>query len=228
MRKKDDLINAVRSKGIAIGILRVIMETICRLIYDFVHGLRSPMPEHPSLGTAVRSQIDIGIRLLPRGFISVKWLHALEDFGVERPAQKFSKLLKMIWFDFTDSLWRNRNKIVHSGDSRTRQHEQETWVSKLRWYLDNTHVISPLDQFVFSYTVEGIQTMLGATRRQLVRNLERLERVYATELRVHVAGQGTLQYYFRVRQADTETGEVNNDDNGEASTGKEDTLTGRM
>lgn len=201
MRQKNELITSIRSKGISSGIPHVIMEALCRLLYDFVHGLHPQIPEHPSIATAVRSQIDIGIRLLPRGFVSVEWLRAMEDFGVDRPAQKFSKILKLIWFEFTDKLWRNRNEIAHSTESRTRQQEQNTWAAKLRWYLENSHVISPLDQFVFSYTEDGIDAMPGATRRRLVQNLERLERAYATELKMRARGQGTLRSYFGVRVA---------------------------
>ena len=199
MQKKDDLITSVRSKGISSGIPRVIMEAICRLLYDFVHGRHPQIPDHTSIAAAVRSQMAIGIRLLPRGFISIKWLHAMEEFGVERPAQKFSKLLRLIWFEFTDTLWRNRNEIVHSANNRARQQEQETWAARLRWYLEHSHVISPLDQFVLNYTEEGIQTMPNATRRRLVQNLERLERIYAIELRTRARGQRTLRSYFSVR-----------------------------
>jgi hypothetical protein len=107
--------------------------------------------------------------------------------------------LRLIWFEFTDTLWRNRNEIAHSTDNRARQQEQETWAARLRWYLENSQVISPLDQFVLNYTEEGIQSMPSATRRRLVQNLERLERIYAVELRARVRGQRTLQSYFGVR-----------------------------
>ena len=111
------------------------MEAICPLLDDFIHGLTPRLPEHPSLVTAVRSQLDIGIQLLPRGFISMKW--TLDNFRVEHPERMFSKILRMIWFEFTDALWRNR--IAHLEVSRTRHHGQETWESKLQWYLDNPH-----------------------------------------------------------------------------------------
>jgi hypothetical protein len=159
------------------------------------------IPDHPSLAKAVRSQMAIGTRLLPRGFISLEWLKCLKDFGVqEQPEQKLSKLLRLIWFDFTDTLWRNRNEVAHSRDSRTQQLEQGSWASKLRWYLENRHVISPRDQFVLSYTREGIETMPNATRRQWVKNLTRLERIFAVEQRARVMGQGTLWSFFRMSQ----------------------------
>ena len=71
--KKDDLITSVRTKGISGGIPRVIMAAICQLLYDLIHGNTSAIPDHPSFlaKKAVRSQMAIGIRLFPRGFISI-------------------------------------------------------------------------------------------------------------------------------------------------------------
>ena len=200
MKKKDDLVTQIRTKGISNGIPRVIMETLSRILYDLIHGNVSTVPDHPSLARAVRSQMMIGTRLLPRGFIAKDWLECLKDFGVQQPEQKMSKLLKLIWFEFTDTLWRDRNEIAHGSNSQSREHERETWASKLRWYLENKHVIAPTDQFVLSFTEEGIDTMPTLTRRQLVQNLERLERVFAVEQRVRATGQRTIRSYFGVRQ----------------------------
>ena len=125
-----------------------------------------------------------------------------------------SKLLRLIWFDFTDTLWRYRNEAAHGGDSRTQQFERETWASKLRWYLENRHVISPLDQFVLSYTEEGIESMPNATRRQLVQNLARLENVFAVEQRARAMGMGTIRSFFGVRQKATRANIEETTENG--------------
>ena len=197
MMKKDDLINLVRSKGIQSGIPRAIMEAICHLLYNFVHGITPTVPEHPSIA-AVHSQIRIGICLFPRGFFSVPWIATLRD-------QKISKLLKLFWLEFTNKLWRNRNKIAHLIDSRAQHQDQETWASKLLWYLENSHVISPLDQFALGYTKDGILSMPGATRCQLVRNLEQLEKIYTMELKTRKMGQQTIRSYFSTKTGDKAT-----------------------
>jgi hypothetical protein len=127
MEKKEELITSVQTKGISSGIPRVIMETICRLLYDLIHGNTMNIPDHPSLAMAVQSQMAIGTCLFPRGFISTEWLlECLKDFGVPQPEQKMSKLLKLIWFDSTDTLLRNRNEVALGGDGRTQQLERET------------------------------------------------------------------------------------------------------
>ena len=53
MEKKDELVISIRTKGIASGIPRVIMETICQLLYDLIHGNALMIPDHPSLAQAV-------------------------------------------------------------------------------------------------------------------------------------------------------------------------------
>lgn len=47
--------------------------------------------------------------------------------------------------------------------------------------------------------------MPSATRRQLVQNLARLEKVFAMEQRTRAQGQGTIRSYFGVRQGVTVT-----------------------
>ena len=169
------------------------------MLYDFVNSNTPTLPAHPTLDAAVQSQITIGVHLLPRGFLSNCWLTALKEFGVEHPERKIAAVLKLIWFVFTDVIWRNRNEIVHDGDNHAWQVEQSTWATKLLWYLENKHVIARRDQFIMNYTEEEIAAMPGLTRRKMVRNLEQLEAVYARELQLREIGQSTIHSYFMAK-----------------------------
>jgi hypothetical protein len=194
MKQKDTLINELRSKGMAKGIPRAIMEALCRMLYDVINSNTPTLPDHPTLKAAVQSQINIGAHLLPRGFLSDCWLTALKDFGVEHPEPKIAAVLKLIWFDFTDVIWRNRNAVVHDGDNQARQMEQNTWAAKLLWYLENKHVIARRDQFIMNYTEDDGAAMPCLTRKKMV---ERLEAVYAGELQLREIGQRTIHSYFQ-------------------------------
>ena len=196
LAKKEELINDIRKKGMAKGIPRAIMEAICRCLYDFTHSNQPTIPENPTIAAAVESQIAIGLRLLPRGILSRKWLTALQDFGVEHPDRRMAALLRLIWFDFTDAIWRNRNEIAHERENNVQQAENTTWANKLSWYLRNRHVIARRDQFIMNYTEEDIVTMPGFVRRKMVQNLERLEAVYAREVELLAMGQRTITSYF--------------------------------
>ena len=114
MTKKDELINDIRKKGMAKGIPRAIMEVVCRRLYNFIH---SNPPTNPTLAAAVESQIAIGLRFLPQGDTIKGWLTAFRDFGVKHPERKMAGLLRLIWYDFTDVIWRNRNEIVHEREN---------------------------------------------------------------------------------------------------------------
>ena len=196
MKKKDELINDIRKKGMAKGIPRAIMEAVSRSLYDFVHSNTLTIPENPILAAAVESQNSIGLRLLPRGILSEKWLIALQEFGVAHPERKVAGLLRLIWFDFTDVIWRNRNEIAHERENNVQQAEYTTWANKLSWYLRNRHVIARRDHFIMNYTEEDIVTMPGFVRRKMVQNLERLEAVYAREVQLLAMGQRTITSYF--------------------------------
>lgn len=201
MPKKDELINEIRKKGMAKGIPRAIMEVVCRSLYDFIHSNPPTVPENPTLAAAVHSQIALGMRLLPRGILSEGWMTVLRDFGVEHPERKIAGLLRLIWFDFTDVIWRNRNEIAHERENNARQMENITWANRLLWYLEHRHVIARRDQFILNYTEEDIENMPGLVRRKMVQNLERLAAVYARELQLRALGQRTITSYFsRVTQ----------------------------
>lgn len=121
MRQKETLINEFRTKGIAKGVPRVIMEALSRMLYDFVHSNTPTVPDQPSLAAAVQSQITLGTHLLARGILSKHWLITLKEFGVEHPERKITAVLKLIWFNFTDTIWRNRNDVAHERDNQARQ-----------------------------------------------------------------------------------------------------------
>lgn len=202
MEKKDTLIVEFRTSGISAGIPRAIMEAFSGLLYAFIHGTEVHLPEHPGIAAAVEAQLEIGLRLLPRGYIATTWLEILEEFGTQNPDSRLSGLLKRLWMDFTNQIWKNRNEIMHSASSKTKQQEENQKAEKLRWYLRNTQVIAPWDRFVLEYNEESIDTMSSYVKTRLIKNLETLERVYAEERTIVDKGQRVIRQFFR--QAGTE------------------------
>ena len=96
----------------------------------------------------------------------------LEEFSMDNLERKVSAILKTIWVDFVDQLWRCRNDIAHLKLSLHKQQEEETWASRLQWFLCNADSIAHTDQFLLNYPEEDIDKMSGFIRRTLVRNLE--------------------------------------------------------
>jgi hypothetical protein len=199
MEKKDALIVDFRSKGIAAGIPRSIIEALSELLYALVHESEVTIPEHPGIAAAVQAQLSVGLHLLPRGFIVTHWLNLLEEFGVQHPESRMSGLLKRIWLEFTDQIWKNRNEVMHSKESKARQHEEDQLSEKLRWFLANEHVIAPWDRFILEYSVDDIDYMSGFVKRRLVRNLETVQGVYERERKTVEAGQSDIRSFFQRR-----------------------------
>ena len=208
MEKKDNLINIVRSKGLKLGVPRVLMEAICRMLYDFVHAREPVIPDHPGIAEAVQSQLRVGMNLLPRGFLSATWYDLMHDFGVPYPERKLSGILKLLWFEFTQILWQNRNEILHKQQNMTQQMDNESMVSKLTRYLADPLVLAPRDQFMLHYTEDDIQRMTCYKRKRLVENLERLEKIYTKERMLREKGQRSIWDYFTRRDSTTDMAET--------------------
>ena len=202
MVKKDALIVEFRKKGIAAGIPRALMEAICNLLYSFIHDTEVTIPEHPGIATAVKAQLSVGLRLLPRGYLVTEWLDVIEEFGTQNPESRLSGLLKRLWLEFTDQIWRNRNEVMHSADSNAQQREDDLKTEKLKWFLRNTEVIAPWDRFVLEYTEESIEIMSSYVKSRLVKNLETLQKVYTEERLTAGKGQNIKRKYFRKKETE--------------------------
>ena len=125
-----------------------------------------------------------------------EWTTVLETFSVERAEGKMAKVLHALWLEFTDQIWRTRNDIAHKKKSLTRQAEDESWRTKLEWFLTHPHSISPNDHWLLNFTMEDITHMTGYIRKRLVRNLEAVQKIFATEIALRGKGQRVITQFF--------------------------------
>jgi hypothetical protein len=172
------------------------MEAVCRLLLDHMTGAAPTIPNHGGIAEAVTSQIQIGLHLLPRGIISAKWKDLLHELSVEHPDRAITGLLKTLWNDFVDKIWRCRNELAHNRDNLTRQINEESWASRLLWFLAHKHEIAHTDHFLLSFNEEDIDRMSGYTRRRLVQNLEKVRAAFTTENSQKQRGQHVITDYF--------------------------------
>ena len=185
---------------IAGGIPRAIAEALYGLLFAYVKGTEPPSHSNPQIAQAIAAQIRIGIEFIPRGFLARDWTTVLENFSVERADSKMGKVLTNMWLEFTDQIWRTRNDIAHNKESLSRQAEEESWRTKLEWFQKHPQSIAPRDQWLLNYTNEGISLMTGYIRKRLVWNLERVQKVFATELTLLGTGQRVItQFFHRVQ-----------------------------
>lgn len=194
--KREILLTTFRRKGIKLGIPRVVMETISGILKAHTQGEIATPPEHPSLTAAVSLQQKIGNHLLFRGFLAKEWETTLDDFSVEHSSRKLSGLLKTLWIDYTDQIWRNRNDVTHHRQNKTQQAEGHAWAEKLHWFLQNPQVVAQQDHFLLNYTMDDVQKMSGRTRRKLAQNLETVQKALTEETLQRKRGQTVITSYF--------------------------------
>ena len=199
-KTRIELVGALRTKLLCTGIPWIMVEAIYNMLTEYMNGQKINIPEHQSIAVAMRSQIRVGVHLFPRGFLTVAWVQALEDLSIPHPERKAAILLKSLWMELVDKLWRCRNNIAHDKQNLTRKADDETLATRLIWFLENTQVISPGDQFLLQYTADDIQKMTGFTRRRLVTNLETVQATYTMEQQHRERGQRVITSYFQRRQ----------------------------
>ena len=175
----------------------MVMETLTKILHEYTNGLDPTTPTHPGLATAVEAQQRIGIHLLPRGFMATKWTDVLEEFLIDNPERKISCLLRMMWLDFTEQLWKCRNAVAHKHKNLNEQAKEETWAARLLWFLVNPHVLAAADRFLLDYEEADIQGMTGYVRKRRVQQLERVMKTYANERTLRTRGQSVITQFFK-------------------------------
>jgi hypothetical protein len=107
-----------------------------------------------------------------RGFLTKNWTCALDKLGVDHAPCIISWLLRFIWFDCTDLLWREWNHILHRSQNNHHQLESTRLNDRLQWFLDHRHLLARRDQYLLKYTALDIAGMPPRTKRELVRLLD--------------------------------------------------------
>ena len=64
-------------------------------------------------------------------------LKALQETGTKEPEQKMTHLLDMIWFQYVEQIWNERNDIMHNQENfySYSQEENNEWGTQIRWYV---------------------------------------------------------------------------------------------
>jgi hypothetical protein len=195
-KRRSELVLDVGRKLLKAGFPRVVMEMICGTLRNLDTGQAEGEQHHPGLRRAREAQVKIGRRLLPRGILAREWTVVLEEFSVPEVERKISRLLKILWFDYTHKIWLARNDIAHDKQSITRKLEEATWAERLLWFQRNQQVLARKDRDILQYLAEAVAKMTGYMRKKLEENVERLREVYARELMVRENGQSLITQFF--------------------------------
>ena len=120
----------------------------------------------------------------------------LEDFDVKRPRTKITSLLRAIWIDYTDTIWRARNDLLHHQQNEHRRAVSQNYNTRLRWFLDNQHVLSPSDSFLLRFTHSDVENVTDRIKKHTLHHLDVAKRAYALQLQQRKKGQSVLTQFF--------------------------------
>lgn len=185
-------------KGRELKIPRLVMEAFCGLLRAYFDGTEyTPQLGNRHIRDAANAQKDIGLRFLPRGFLTTKWRTALEALHCDHATTKLSKLVLFIWTDVTNAIWTERNDIVHHGNNLNRQADESRVDRRLTWYKMNCQeVLARTDFRLTSFDLESLHTMPLPIKRERLRQLDIAKAAHELECKLQVKGQQMITRFF--------------------------------
>ncbi len=88
---------------------------------------------------AITQQMTIGVNMMARGYIGIGWMDTVPT--ARHPTRIMNKLQCMVWMDFFEPLWQNRNELLHQQKNNYETAENAALTVQLRWYQSNRHTL---------------------------------------------------------------------------------------
>jgi hypothetical protein len=151
------------------------------------------------LRDAVASQQKIGPLMFIRGYLSSDWLRLLRSYDNVNPEQKLAWLVRIIWDQLVETLWKTRNDILHRNANYVSENTHAQLGDRLIWYTEHKDELSRRDQFLARHTLSQIEAMTTSQRREWVRHLDVARAAWAKEKAILLKGQTLITQYFAIR-----------------------------
>lgn len=151
------------------------------------------------LRDAVASQQKIGPLMFIRGYLSSDWLRLLRSYDNVNPEQKLARLVRIIWDQLVETLWKTRNDILHRNANYVSENTHAQLGDRLIWYTEHKDELSRRDQFLARHTLSQIEAMTTSQRREWVRHLDVARAAWAKEKAILLKGQTLITQYFAIR-----------------------------
>ena len=105
--------------------------------------------------------------------------------------------LRFVWFDCMNSLWRERNAIIHHSQNQFTRLNSLRLHDKLNWFLLHRMQLACRDQYLLRFTQPDITNMPAKTKRELLHLLGMAHKIHQQELLLHENGQSVLTDFFQ-------------------------------
>ena len=87
------------------------------------------------------------------------------DAGVKHAQTKMESVLAMIWDELCEKIWKKRNAILHSKDSKVAEDKMTNIADKLTWYQQHRDaVLDYRHRYLVNHTSKDVERGTRATR----------------------------------------------------------------
>ena len=189
------ILEQLRKKGLKLQIPYPIVSAWCTLLSSYFDDhVALPQFSSPEISAAAQAQQVIGLKFIPRGFFSTKWIEAMDAHGCTQSTCKLAAIVNFMWIQVTDTHWRVRNEIVHKTQNLNDLAQEGLIDEQLCWYLSNYRtVLSCCDyKLMGRITMESLELTPLRTKRQWIRHLDIARKAFHAEKMTLEPGQQLL------------------------------------
>ncbi len=96
----------------------------------------------------ITQQQSIGVNMMARGYLRKGWMNAVPNS--RHPTRVMNELQRMVWMNFFEPLWQNRNKLLQQQKNNYTLAEDAVLDEQLKWYQSNRQtLLAHHDHFIF-------------------------------------------------------------------------------
>ena len=147
---------------------------------------------------AITQQMAIGVNMMARGYIGIGWTDTVPT--ARHPTRIMNKLQRMVWMDFFEPLWQNRNELLHQQKNNYETAENTALTEQLMWYQSNRHTLLAHHDHALLHNIDmsKLQTMPSRHKREWIRHLTAAKIANTQELALKKTNQHSLFRYMTV------------------------------
>ena len=111
--KREVVLSQMLVKGKQNKIPKGVLTAFIQLLTKYTTGATDyTLNTHShTIQDAIAQQMAIGVDMMARGYIGIGWKDTVPT--ARHPTRIMNKLQRMVWMDFFEPLWQNRNELLH-------------------------------------------------------------------------------------------------------------------
>ena len=136
---------------------------------------------NPEITTALEYQVQIGVGMLARGFLTKQWILAIHPS--RNPPRIMVRLQRLIWMDFFEPLWKNRNDLLRHTVNLYTQEDDGKLTDIITHFCENRHTLLSHHDVHLADAIDlsTLHIMPTNQKREWVRHFETAKEAYDKE-----------------------------------------------